>query len=58
MFGIYQKKVNFLFIFFSLGELTENKPHQNKLFSLSFLVNSAWLCAFIGYNFGFKTVCT
>ena len=24
-----EKKVNFLFIFFSLGELTENKPHQN-----------------------------
>ena len=24
-----EKKVNFLFIFFSVGGLTENKPHQN-----------------------------
>ena len=56
MFGIYRTKYFFVF-FFSLGKLRENKPHQNLLFSLSFLVNSAWLSAVIEYNIGY-TVCT
>ena len=46
IFGIYRKKVNFLFIFSVKG--------KNLTFSKSFLDNFADLSAFSGYNIGCK----
>ena len=46
MFGIYRKKVNFLFIFSVKG--------KNLISFLVILVYFAWLSAFSGYNIGCK----
>ena len=45
IFGIYRKKVNFLFILSIKG---------GKTLLQSFLNNFAWLSAFNGYNIGCK----
>ena len=47
MFGIYQKKVNFLFIFAAKGG-------KLNFFHSHFLVIFAWLSVFSGYNSGCK----